>query len=122
MIEKLAGTVPRPADCEIAPPFISHTARVLLVPLVLLQKMSLLPSPLKSCVSDARGPTVIRPILPLPSVNHSAPSGPAVINWGLLVAVGTGNSVMTPAVVIRPTLLPTSSVNHSAPSGPAVMP
>ena len=33
---------------------------------------------------------------------------------------GTGNSVITPAVVIRPILV--YSVNHSAPSGPAVMP
>jgi hypothetical protein len=64
---------------------------------------------------------VIRPILP-PSVNHSAPSGPAVMPWGKLLAVGIINSVMTPAVVIRPILLPVFSVNHSAPSGPAVMP
>src|SRR6188474_1124408 len=56
------------------------------------------------------------------SVNHSAPSGPAVISWGALGLVGIGNSVMAPAVVIRPILCPFSSVNQSAPSGPAVMP
>jgi hypothetical protein len=40
---------------------------------------------------------------------------------GSLSAVGTANSVMTPAVVIRPTLLAENSVNHRFPSGPAVM-
>jgi hypothetical protein len=35
--------------------------------------------------------------------------------WRLAVAMV--NSVMTPAVVIRPILLPMASVNHSAPSG-----
>lgn len=65
---------------------------------------------------------VIRPILlPLPSVNHNAPSGPAVMPAGELFAVGTGYSVITPAVVIRP-ILPPFSVNQSAPSGPAVIP
>src|SRR5215469_5108229 len=34
---------------------------------------------------------------------------------------GTGYSVRSPAVVIRPILLPNSSVNHSAPSGPATI-
>ena len=66
---------------------------------------------------------VMRPILlPLNSVNHSAPSGPAVMPKGSLPAVGIGNSVITPAVVMRPILLALRSVNHSAPSGPAVMP
>ena len=37
-----------------------------------------------------------------------------------LPAVGTGNSVITPLVVILPILLK-SSVNHRLPSGPAVM-
>src|SRR5258707_13410636 len=46
----------------------------------------------------------------------------SVISVGALTAVGTGNSVITPAVVIRPILLPTCSANHSAPSGPVVMP
>ena len=65
----------------------------------------------------------MRPILLAPfSMNHSAPSGPAVMPMGELPAVGIGNSVTTPAVVMRPILLATCSVNHSAPSGPAVMP
>ena len=37
------------------------------------------------------------------------------------MAVGIVNSVITPAVVMRPILL-SLSVNHSAPSGPTVMP
>ncbi len=50
---------------------------------------------------------VIRPILALHhSVNHIAPSGPAVISLAKLPAVGIGYSVMTPFVVIRPILLP----------------
>ena len=32
--------------------------------------------------------------------------------------MGTGNSVTTPAVVIRPILLPADSVNQRLPSGP----
>ena len=61
-------------------------------------------------------PTLFAPV----SVNHSAPSGPAVIPWGEEFAVGIGNSVRTPAVVRRPILFP--SVNQSAPSGPAAIP
>src|SRR5579863_8413291 len=64
----------------------------------------------------------------MPSVNHSAPSGPAAIPRRRALAVITGNSV-TPVEVpatafvgsIRPTLLGTNSRNHSAPSGPAAM-
>src|SRR5271163_3414135 len=41
---------------------------------------------------------------------------------GWLSVVGIGNSVITPAVVMRPILLAFISVNHSAPSGPTVMP
>ena len=42
---------------------------------------------------------------------------------GITVGLGVGNSVTTPAVVIRPILLcPRSSVNQRLPSGPAVMP
>src|SRR6266567_3173634 len=66
-----------------------------------------------------------RPILLLKfSVNHRAPSGPGVIPHGSLLAVGIGNSVMAPVVVMRPILLPPvpDSVNHRAPSGPDVMP
>jgi hypothetical protein len=67
--------------------------------------------------SDRRPPI----LLPLLSVNHSAPSGPAVMPYGPLLLVGIGNSVIVPAVVIRPILLLFNSVNHSAPSGPAVI-
>src|SRR5207247_1675470 len=52
--------------------------------------------------------------------NHWAPSGPATISLALLPGVGSGNSVIAPAVVIRPILL-LKSVNHNAPSHPAVM-
>ena len=38
------------------------------------------------------------------------------------MAVGTGYSVTTPGVVMRPILLALDSVNQSAPSGPAVIP
>ena len=68
---------------------------------------------------------VIRPIfggLAANSVNHSAPSGPAVISSGPLGFVGSGYSVIVPPVVIRPILWPFSSVNHRAPSGPTVIP
>jgi hypothetical protein len=67
---------------------------------------------------------VMRPILLLKnSVNHSAPSGPAAMSKGLLLAVeSVDDSLMTPAVVMRPILLPRISANHSAPSGPAVIP
>src|SRR5262245_14145619 len=62
---------------------------------------------------------VIRPILlPTCSVNQIAPSGPAAMPEGALLAVGATNSVIEPAVVIRPILLPTFSVNHRLPSGP----
>src|SRR5262245_18117122 len=40
--------------------------------------------------------TVIRPILPTNSVNHRAPSGPAVIPPTLLAGAGMANSVMAP--------------------------
>ena len=41
---------------------------------------------------------------------------------GALPAVGTVNSVMAPAVVMRPILFFPFSVNHRCPSGPAAMP
>src|SRR5215475_6921654 len=62
---------------------------------------------------------VIRPILFPRLVNHSAPSGPAVISRPPLI-VGVVKFVTVPSVVIRPIEL--LLVNHSAPSGPAVMP
>src|SRR5437867_12110894 len=65
---------------------------------------------------------VILPIrLPLSSVNHRLPSGPAVMPWGSLLAVIPAEySVTVPPVVIVPILSPTS-VNHRLPSGPDVM-
>jgi hypothetical protein len=63
---------------------------------------------------------VIRPILFLPnSVNHTLPSGPVVIPN--VPPVEPGNSVITPAVVIRP-MLSVLSVNQRFPSGPTVIP
>src|SRR5437016_5133580 len=66
---------------------------------------------------------VIAPIwFLLPKVNHMFPSGPAVIAPPPLSGVGRGNSVMTPAGVIRPIALATPPcVNQRFPSGPAVM-
>ena len=64
----------------------------------------------------------MRPIWPaLDSVNHRLPSDPVVMPKGELLAVGMGNSVMTPEGVIRP-ILPARSVNHRLPSDPVVMP
>ena len=46
---------------------------------------------------------VMRPIwLAFCSVNQSAPSGPAAMLFGMLVAVGIANSVIVPAGVMRP--------------------
>ena len=69
---------------------------------------------------------VIRPILPV-SVNQSAPSGPETIPCGSVPGVGSGYSVITPDVVIRPMALPApvvllDSVNQRAPSGPLAIP
>src|ERR1700733_8680559 len=59
--------------------------------------MSQAPAPLVGTVySVIAPPVVIRPILlPLYSVNHNAPSGPAVMPSGLLPLVGTGYSLMS---------------------------
>jgi hypothetical protein len=43
---------------------------------------------------------------PLYPVNQRLPSGPAVIPYGELLTVGTGNSVTTPAGVILPIWFP----------------
>jgi hypothetical protein len=63
-----------------------------------------------------------------PSVNHSAPSGPAVIDARLWKPGKPPNMVTAPDVVMRPSLLPLllgswgePSQNHSAPSGPVVI-
>ena len=71
-------------------------------------------------------PVVMRPIwLPLDSVNQRLPSGPAAIPKGSPLAVGIANSVMTPAVVIRPILEEERperrSVNQRLPSGPTAI-
>src|SRR5581483_7845870 len=55
------------------------------------------------------------------SVYQSAPSGPLTMPLGWLYWV-TGNSVIAPAVVMRPIFPSYPSVNHKAPSGPAAMP
>src|SRR5258706_319079 len=57
----------------------------------------------------------MRPSFPaLYSTNHNAPSGPIVMS---VAPRGTWNTVITPAVVMRPTK---PAANHSAPSGPVV--
>src|ERR1700758_4942394 len=57
---------------------------------------------------------------PSNSGNQSAPL--ATVIEKTRVVRGKGNSVITPAVVIRPILLPAFSTNHRLPSGPAVIP
>src|SRR5258705_11751502 len=65
---------------------------------------------------------VMRPIaLPLYSVNHILPSGPAAIHSGLLKGVDTVNNVLLPVGVIRPIRLFPVSVNQRLLSGPAAM-
>jgi hypothetical protein len=61
-------------------------------------------------------------LLPVDSVNQSAPSGPVVMMLGVLFGVGITYSVIAPAVVMRPILFCDGSVNHNAPSGPATIP
>src|SRR5258707_760490 len=76
--------------------------------------------------SESKPAVVIRTILlEVGSVNHSAPSGPAVMSTG---SPSAGNSVTTPAVVMRP-ILPAvgwakraPSGHHSATSGPGARP
>src|SRR6266852_5336927 len=99
-IDQVLGTFPTPAvlGFKTVVPFISQIATL---PLVSRQAMSLLPSALKS-----RGVMVViaaRAIWStLSSVNQSAPSGPVVMPAGPLPAFGSGNSVITPSVVMRP--------------------
>src|SRR5271165_4423927 len=81
--------------------------------------------------NSVRSPVVVmRPTFPpqserpnmsehMPSVNHKAPSGPAVIAPAGHV-VDAGKIVTSPVVVIRPMFMP--NVNHNAPSGPAANP
>jgi hypothetical protein len=56
---------------------------------------------------------------PSDSVNQRLPSGPTEIPAGPIPFLD-GDTVMIPAVVIRPILPLKSSVNHRFPSGPAV--
>src|SRR5438445_599896 len=64
----------------------------------------------------------MRPILlPLSSVNQRLLSGPAVIPYGALLAVGAANSVTLTQVVRRPIWLRLTSVNQRLPSGPTVI-
>jgi hypothetical protein len=68
---------------------------------------------------------VSRPILlPLNSVNHKFPSGPAVMPVSALVGVMTGKSVIVFGLFVRmrPTRFAVCSVNHMLPSDPAAMP
>jgi hypothetical protein len=64
----------------------------------------------------------------LVSMNHMAPSGPAVMAVGVRPAPnrvakpGSSNTVTVPAGVIRPTESPAFEVNQTLPSGPAAMP
>src|SRR5579863_2519135 len=62
---------------------------------------------------------VTRPtaLAPPASVNHRLPSGPAVMLPGS-PPDPTGNSLTTPAGVIRPIWWASCSVNHRLPSGP----
>jgi hypothetical protein len=55
------------------------------------------------------------------SVNRRLPSEPAAMLCGRALAVGIGNSVIVPLVVMRPILLPVCSTNHRLPSGPSVI-
>jgi hypothetical protein len=56
-------------------------------------------------------------------VNHMFPSGPAAIPHGLRIERSpVENSVMSPAVVIRPIFPASDSVNQSTPSGPFAIP
>ena len=70
---------------------------------------------------DTSPSTEIRPMSPdVIAVNHSAPSGPAVMPNGPLSSANS-NALNSPAVVIRPMRSSPVRVNHIAPSGPAVM-
>src|SRR5579871_6935209 len=70
-----------------------------------------------------------RPILATgDSVNHRLRSGPLAIVAGPVPCSGSGNIVIAPAIVSRPTatapagLAPSQAVNHRLPSGPRARP
>jgi hypothetical protein len=63
-----------------------------------------------------------RPTVPAaPSVNHTLPSGPAVIPFGRL-SCSTRYAVIVPLGVIRAILAAAASVNQTLPSRPAAIP
>src|SRR5262249_3526415 len=64
---------------------------------------------------------LIRPILPVSSVNQRFPSEPTAIPRGKLPGLGRSNSVSAPHGVTRPIRLPCCSVNQTPPSGPAMI-
>src|SRR4051812_44974429 len=75
---------------------------------------SAVPSIAFDCTREIGARSGMRPILlAVPSVNHNAPSGPAVIAQGLLSGVGVANSVTAPEVVILAMRLPDASTNHN---------
>ena len=120
---KLAGTV---VTGTIAQPLKAEEPLLMIV----AKAVAVLPSSTErldgnTAETSASGTTaggVIRPILlPFVSANHNPPSGPAAMPTGPLPAVGVGNSVIAPDIVIWPILLPLASVNHSAPSDPAAI-
>ena len=59
---------------------------------------------------------------PISTVNHSAPSGPAVMPSVNAGAATAAKLVTTPVVVMRPTMPVLPSVNQRLPSGPEVIP
>ena len=62
---------------------------------------------------------VMRPMFGTEDVNHSAPSGPAMIEWMFELGDATGNNEKTPKVVSR-AIVPTAAIQR-APSGPVVI-
>ena len=66
---------------------------------------------------------VTRPIRPDPcSVNHTAPSGPAVIAVGSDAKASAVVGPNVPSVAREPTESVPRALNHNAPSGPVAMP
>src|SRR5205809_613164 len=78
------------------------------------------------CRRDGRIPIYQATAFPISlsncSSNHKFPSGPAVIDTVWLLALGIGNSVIEPDVLILPILFAICSANQRLPSGPAVIP
>jgi hypothetical protein len=99
-------------DCHVVRCVLPHDVRVAIA----IEIAGELDGPLARHVGDKREVCVR-----YEGVNHSAPSGPTVMPVGKLSCPAIGNSVTTPAVVMRP-ILPKLSANHSARSGPVVMP